>query len=547
MFIDEADTCVIFDNFCKEEDMAAHASSEIIKYDVFLSFRGTDTRCGFLSHLRKELEDKHIKTYVDNMLREGTEISHSLLAAIEQSEIALIIFSQDYASSKWCLEELAKIMECRKQNGQIVIPIFHNVDPLWVRHQKESYHHALANHEVRFADRVQIWRDALKEAANLSGFDSQSSRFKDDADLVGQIVKRVLQRLNQSPQGDLQGLVGIHGPIEKLVSLCTESEDVIIGLWGMGGVGKTTLATAVFNRLCDGFEGFCFLKNVRERAEKYGIDHLKTELLSKLLKEEDASPFVTPGGITNFAKKRLGRTKVLVVLDDVNDSDQMEDLCGGHTRFGASSKIIATTRDKHVLLRADTDHIHQVKTLNSDDSLQLFSLNAFKQNCIIKAEQVELSKRVLNYCKGLPLAIKILGSFLKGKTQQEWESELAKLEKTPDEKIQRILRLSYNELDRNDRNIFLELACFFDRNTEEEEQIKSLLDHCGYTTTIGLTNLCNKALISISNDCVSMHDLIREMGREIVRGECLDDPGKRSRLWDSCDTYEVLKYNKVSN
>ncbi|KAL4292389.1 hypothetical protein AHAS_Ahas18G0023200 [Arachis hypogaea] len=353
--------------------MAAHASSEIIKYDVFLSFRGTDTRRGFLSHLRKALEDKHIKTYVDYMLREGIEILHSLLAAIEQSEIALIIFCQDYASSQWCLEELAKILECRKQNGQIIIPIFHNVDPSWVRRQKESYHHALANHEVRFADRVQIWRDALKEAANLSGFHSPSSSFS------------VLQRLNQSPQGDLQGLVGIHGPIEKLVSLCMESEAVIVGLWGMGGVGKTTLATAVFNRLCDGFEGFCFLNNVRERAEKYGIDHLKTELLSKLLKEEDASPFVTPGGITNFAKKRLSRTKVLVVLDDVNDSDQMEDLSGGHTWFEASSRIIVTTRDKYVLATADADHIHEVKTLNPDESLWLFNLNAFKQNCVIKA------------------------------------------------------------------------------------------------------------------------------------------------------------------
>ncbi|XLR40743.1 hypothetical protein S83_025403, partial [Arachis hypogaea] len=92
---------------------------------------------------------------------------------------------------------------------------------------------------------------------------------------------------------------------------------------------------------------------------KYGIEHLKKELLSKLLKEEDASPFVTPGGITNFAKKRLNRTKVLVVLDDVNDSDQMEDLCGGHTWFGARSRIIVTTRDKHVLVKADADHIHE--------------------------------------------------------------------------------------------------------------------------------------------------------------------------------------------
>ncbi|XLU25833.1 hypothetical protein S245_061899, partial [Arachis hypogaea] len=182
---------------------------------------------------------------------------------------------------------------------------------------------------------------------------------------------------------------------------------------------------------------------------------------------------------------------------------------------------------RHVLVKADADHIHEVEALNYDDSLRLFSLNAFKQNCTIEAEQVELSKRVLNYCKGLPLALKILGSFLKGKTQQEWESKLAKLEKMPDEKIQSILRLSYNELDRNDRNMFLELACFFDRNTEE--QIKSLLDRCGYTTTIGLTNLCNKALISISNNCVSMHDINSRNG---------------SRLWDSCDTYEVLKYNK---
>ncbi|MED6177925.1 hypothetical protein PIB30_102747 [Stylosanthes scabra] len=172
-------------------------------------------------------------------------------------------------------------------------------------------------------------------------------------------------------------------------------------------------------------------------------------------------------------------------------------------------------------------------------------MNAFKQNCTVKAEQVELSKRVLNYCKGLPLALKILGSFLKGKTQQEWESELAKLERMPDQKIQRILQVSFNELDRNDGNIFLDLACFFDASTEEE-QLKFILDCCGYTTTIGLTNLRNKALISISNGCVSMHDLIREMGREIVREESPKNPEKRSRLWDARDIYEVLKNNKGS-
>ncbi|MED6118729.1 hypothetical protein PIB30_005572 [Stylosanthes scabra] len=522
------------------------AASKIM-HDVFVSFRGTDTRSDFLSHLRESLEDKQIVTYVDDKLKEGNDISSSLLTAIEQSEISLIIFSHDYASSNWCLDELVKIMECRRQNGQIAIPIFYKVDPSWVRHQLGSYHDALVNHQIRFAHKVQIWRDVLKEAANLSGFHySTSSEFRDEAELVKEIVKRVSQRLNQTCQGDLQGLVN-HEAIARLESLlCMESDAVTItGVWGMGGIGKTTLATAVFNRLCDGFEGFCFLNNVRERAQKYGIDHLKTELLSKLLKEQDASQYVTPGGINNFAKRRLSRTKVLVVLDDVDDSVQMADICGGHAWFGPGSRIIVTTRDKHVLVKEDADHIHVVEALNSDESLRLFNMNAFKQHCTVKAEQVELSKRVLNYCKGLPLALKILGSFLKGKTQLEWESELAKLEKMPDGKIQSVLRLSYNDLDRNDGNIFLDLACFFDPNTEEE-QLKFILDCCGYTATIGLTNLRNKALISISNGCVSMHDLIREMGREIVHEESPKDPAKRSRLWDARDIYEVLKNNKGS-
>ncbi|XLR33435.1 hypothetical protein S83_061335 [Arachis hypogaea] len=151
-----------------EEDMAAHASSETIKYDVFLSFRGTDTRR----------------------------------------------------------------------------------DPSWVRHQRGSYHDALANHEIRSADKVQIWRDALKEAANLSGLHSPSSSFRNDAELIDEIVKRVIQRLNQTCQGDLmQGLVGIHEPIAELESLlCTESEAVsIIGLWGMDGVGREIVREECLN------------------------------------------------------------------------------------------------------------------------------------------------------------------------------------------------------------------------------------------------------------------------------------------------------------
>ncbi|XP_020984734.1 putative disease resistance protein At4g11170 isoform X1 [Arachis duranensis] len=205
--------------------MASLSSLSVVsesKYDIFVSFRGVDTRRGFLSHLIKALNQKQIEIYVDYKLREGTQISHSLLTAIEESEISLIIFSQDYASSKWCLDELVKIMKCRKEKGQTAIPIFYDVDPSCVRHQRGSYVDALSGHrKTSSAAQLLMLKEALNEAANLSGL--HSSNFGSDAALIDEIVKRVLQRLNEKCQGDLQGLVGMYEPITELESLlCKE-------------------------------------------------------------------------------------------------------------------------------------------------------------------------------------------------------------------------------------------------------------------------------------------------------------------------------------
>lgn len=148
-----------------------------IKYDVFVSFRGSDIRLGFLSHLSKAFHQKQIHAFVDDKLQRGDEISQSLLEAIEGSSISLIIFSEDYASSRWCLEELVKIVECREEYGQIVIPVFYNVDPTNVRHQKGSFETALAEHEKKYdLPIVRMWRRALKNSANLAGINSTNFR-----------------------------------------------------------------------------------------------------------------------------------------------------------------------------------------------------------------------------------------------------------------------------------------------------------------------------------------------------------------------------------
>ena len=140
-------------------------------YDVFLSFRGEDTRYNFTSHLYKALCDKGFNTFIDDdNLQKGEEISTELLKAIELSMISIVVFSENFASSTWCLNELVKILEC-KNFGQIVLPVFYKVNPSEVRKQEGKFGIALTKHEEKHnKDKVQSWRAALTKATDLVGF-----------------------------------------------------------------------------------------------------------------------------------------------------------------------------------------------------------------------------------------------------------------------------------------------------------------------------------------------------------------------------------------
>ena len=140
-------------------------------YDVFLSFRGEDTRYNFTSHLYKALCDKGFNTFIDDdNLQKGEEISTELLKAIELSMISIVVFSENFASSTWCLNELVKILEC-KNFGQIVLPVFYKVNPSEVRKQEGRFGIALTKHEEKHnKDKVQSWRAALTKATDLVGF-----------------------------------------------------------------------------------------------------------------------------------------------------------------------------------------------------------------------------------------------------------------------------------------------------------------------------------------------------------------------------------------
>ncbi|XP_044475748.1 disease resistance protein RPV1-like [Mangifera indica] len=507
---------------------SSSSSSSQVKYDVFLSFRGEDTRDNFTSHLNAALCWRKIVTFIGGELVRGDEISPSLLNAIEGSKISIIIFSKGYASSTWCLQELVQILNCKRMFGQIVIPVFYHVNPSNVRKQSGTYGDAFRKHEVRYSKRkeiLQIWRNALTEAANLSGFDSNSIR--PESKLIETIIEYILERLNDMSSSNNKNLVGVAMKIQKIISLLFNNSNKVckVGLWGMGGIGKTTLAIAVFNEISSQFEASYFIPNIREASNKHQLHHLQKELLFAILEDAHINIRLT------FVKERLGCKRVLIVFDDVTNLKQVRELIGDLENLGYGSRIIITTRDKQVLKNCGLNDspIYEVEGLGSDESLQLFKQHAFRQNHPIDEVYLKISERVISYTKGLPLALEILGCFLLGREKYEWESALDELKKSPNEVIQTLLKISYDGLSDKEKTLFLDIACFF--KGWDKYLVGTLGSH------IGVCVLVDKALITISHNTIGMHDLIQEMGWEIIRQEPINKLGQRSQLWHHDDVY----------
>ncbi|KAH9781763.1 ADP-ribosyl cyclase/cyclic ADP-ribose hydrolase [Citrus sinensis] len=517
------------------------------KYDAFLNFRGEDTRKGFIGHLYTALNNKGIYVFRDDkQLEKGGSISPNLLKAIEESRISIIVLSKNYASSTWCLDELLKIAKCKNREDQI-FPIFYGVEPTVVRKQTASFGEAFAKHEEFFRDnieKVQKWRHALKVVANISGWELKD---RNESEFIEEIVNVISSKIRSEPE-ILKELVGMESRLEKLRFLMgTGSNDVrMIGIWGMGGLGKTTLARIVYDLMSHEFDGSSFLADVREKFEKEGSEiSLQKQLLSDLLKLSDYSIQNVYDGI-NIIGSRLQRKKVLLIIDDVADVEQLQRLVGRRDWFGAGSKILITTRDRQLLVahEVDEEHILDLDVLNNDEALQLFSMKAFKSHQPM-GEYVELSKRVLEYAGGLPLALKVLGSFLIGRSADLWRSVLERLKKDPSNKIMSILQISFEGLQDSEKKIFLDVACFF--KWKNRDGVTKILAGCGFSPVIGIEVLIEKSLLTVDGrNILHMHDLLQELGQLIVTRQSPEEPGKRSRIWREEEVRQVLTSNTGS-
>ncbi|KAF3456181.1 hypothetical protein FNV43_RR00831 [Rhamnella rubrinervis] len=479
-------------------------------YDVFLSFRG-DTRNNFTSHLHKALRDKGIHTFLyDDGLERGRAISVELRKAIEGSRCAVVILSGGYASSRWCLDELVKILQCMKDLKQIVIPIFYHVDPSHVRKQIGSIGEAFQRHEQDFGHdlpKVKTWRTAFTEVGNLAGCHLQD--YGNEAKFIEDFIKVVSSKLDVALLNISKDLVGMDSRLEELKLCVSRSpfEDVrFIGICGMGASS--------------------FLANIREVCEKEnnGLLKLQKQLLTDILKGEHTINNVYEG--IGMIRTRLCSKKVLVILDDVDQLKQLEGLAEKNNWFGYGSRIILTTRDESLLtsMYGEEEYIlHNVDKLKYSEALRLFSSKAFKSDCPPE-DYRELSEKVLKYANGLPLALVLLGSFLRRKSINEWRSALDRLKEYPKEEIMKVLQISFDGLEETEKKIFLDIACFF--NGSPKNDIMKIMDSCGFFPEIGIRSLVDKSLLQMDhNDKLRMHDLLEEMGKEIIRKESRYEPG----------------------
>ncbi|KAG2707345.1 hypothetical protein I3760_05G144500 [Carya illinoinensis] len=306
----------------------------------------------------------------------------------------------------------------------------------------------------------------------------------------------------------------------------------ILGIFGIGGVGKTSLAKAIYNSFIDQFEGSGFLANVRETSkQENGLIRLQETFLRKILGEKSLKVENIDDGI-NLIKETVCGKRVLLLLDDVDQLFQINNLLEECDWFGFGSIIFITTRDEHLLTSYNVHLRHKVKELNHDEAFRLFCWNAFKNE---KPHNgfVQITKDVIRYNGGLPLALTVLGSYLHNRDIHHWKSALEKYKRIPHNDIQEKLRIGYDGLEENEKCIFLDIACFF--TGEKEEYVTKILDGCGFFPNSGIKVLMDKSLIIIDESRkLVMHDLLKDTDREI----------KRTRLWFHEDVRYVLEEAK---
>ncbi|KAF8033891.1 hypothetical protein BT93_C0230 [Corymbia citriodora subsp. variegata] len=423
-------------------------------------------------------------------------------------------------------------MECEESGEQKVYPVLYKVPTNDVKNMRGKFGEAFKSNMDRFDEKVkQRGPEALRKALDLKVFELEKLTHGREGELVKKLVETIMSNQQHDFLPSLpKDLVGIDDHVAKVMNLVdtrtmksantVSSQTQIIMIHGIGGIGKTTLATTIYKKFFNKFKCRSFLKDIRETIKSKGMKHVQSLHISNLRKGSGHREHA-PG--IEMIRLICKRKKVLIFLDDVDCQDHLDNLIGG-CDFELGSWIIITCRDKS-LLKSEYKG-YELKEMNVKDSLLLFSQYAFEGH----QPQTKLSREIVVIIGGLPLALVIIGSFLKNKNESMWTEMLQKLKKVPHKDVQQTLRISYDLLEYEEQQMFLDIACFF--IGMNKSFVTYLWEDLQYFLDSGLKRMDDLSLIKIDdNNELRMHDQLRDLGRTIAC-PANKNPWKCSRLWD---------------
>ncbi|XP_057817716.1 disease resistance protein Roq1-like [Cryptomeria japonica] len=502
-------------------------------YDAFISYRGTDVEDTLAKELHDHLKDRLCQAFVDREETEGEDsIPSAIHNAICTSVVQIAIFSRRYAESPWCLDELVLILQ---QTDALFIPVFYDVQPWELRYidnDKSQYAAAFSNYwsKGRNLDKLDKWKSSLESASNISGY--EQSEHKDN--LCERIVSRVLQEKEKRALLPVAkypvGLDELVEDFERSCSKAARDRVTIVGIFGLGGSGKTTLAKELYNNKRSGYDASCFLSYVRKSHANSALPSMQTKLFYDLFHEDRKFGNTTEGiGQLEHRLRKAKHLHFLIVLDDIDHRDQVDTLLP-EAMLSSDSLVIITTRDQSVLTGADIHY--RMKGMNWDHAINLFSSHALgRPNLPLSPTYENLNESFVKFCGGLPLALRVLGDHLYGKNKDDWELELEKVMDTQPMDIMQSLKISFDGLDSQEKQIFIDIACFSNKKTGYlvKNVAISIWNASGWDAEHAVQTLQDRCLVELSKDDeFQMHDHVRNLGRQLA-----DPP----RLWNS----EVLR------
>lgn len=282
--------------------------------------------------------------------------------------------------------------------------------------------------------------------------------------MIGLITNEISLIVSVKPIDPLatktSGLFGLDRHLQALYGLLNSKSDeevLLIAIWGPGGVGKTTLATYAYEEMSSDFHAKLFVANVQEIYNKVTDTESSSSSSKEIQKEAQTVTRSSPNVSTDVIKSKVGYRKSLLVIDCVNNIKQLKDIADIIGWCGSGSRVILVTEDKKLLDEFGVKYVYEVKSLRYDEALQLFSYSAFKQEQPPTSFE-SLSLRAVQIARFLPLTLKILGSYLQGKGEEEWEKELQELEGDRAKAIMQVMKTNDTRENEKEKNSFIYLA-----------------------------------------------------------------------------------------